>query len=482
MCRTVAAALVAALVISFSTLPDLRAAVTPDARAGEGITLGVGSSAFRVAGFTGEEAISAPPVFLIDLAPGEALTVPFEALIGQQATLSIVLSDGLTKEVTGVIAGVTERAAESETSLRVELVARLRLLDLNRQSRLFQDSTVPEILAQVLGQHGVVNSWSVAGMFTRRPMVIQYNESDFVFLSRLMEEEGISYFFPTRGGMEIGDSASSRPSLGSLRFVSRGQKDGAVIRTWNRTQNLRPGQFSLDDRILGAPDRDLEVTALIRETTVAGSLVHLLRTPLSSSFEIYDYPGAYAQKFDGVDAQIVIDEGKRVVALRAEEAATRAVEISGASSFPLTSGHTFLLGGHPNADGEYLVTSVRHQATSDRNGKTAYANTFTCIPSSVPFRPERATPRPVVAGVQVAIVTGPPGETVFTDKLGRVKVQFHWDRSAQSDENSSAWIRVAAVERGFLPEVGDEVIVGFEEGDPDRPIILGSLFNGADTE
>ena len=203
---------------------------------------------------------------------------------------------------------------------------------------------------------------------------------------------------------------------------------------------------------------------------------------MSTSFEVYDYPGAYAQRFDGVNASIVIDEGMRVVALRSEEAATRAVEISGTSTFPLTSGYTFLLGSHPNADGEYLVTSVHHQATADRNGRPAYSNTFTCIPSSVPFRPSRTTPRPVIAGFQIAVVTGPPGETVFTDGLGRVKVKFRWDRSPQSDGHSSAWIRVAAVERGFLPEIGDEVIVGFEEGDPDRPIILGSLFNGTDTE
>src|SRR4029079_17678941 len=151
----------------------------------------------------------------------------------------------------------------------------------------------------------------------------------------------------------------------------------------------------------------------------------------------------------------------------------------------LASGHKFALTGHPDADGEYVITAVTHSArprTARRRGLD-YANTFTCIPAGLPFRPARVTPRPRIAGLETAIVTGPAGATTYTDACGRVKVQFHWDREGKRDENSSCWVRVGALhagqETGFLavPSVGDEVIIAFLDGDPDRPIIAGSAYN-----
>ena len=144
-----------------------------------------------------------------------------------------------------------------------------------------------------------------------------------------------------------------------------------------------------------------------------------------------------------------------------------------------------MLNGHFNADGPYVLTRVQHTATEAKDGSRAleYHNTFTCIPAGLPFRPGRVTPRPVIHGAQTAVVTGPAGEEIFPDKYGRVKIQFHWDREGKKDENSSVWVRVGALhaglEQGFsvVPAVGDEVVVTFLHGDPDQPIIIGSVYN-----
>jgi type VI secretion system secreted protein VgrG len=157
----------------------------------------------------------------------------------------------------------------------------------------------------------------------------------------------------------------------------------------------------------------------------------------------------------------------------------------------LTGGSTFELVGHFDADGRYLLTGVEHSArlTADYHSGDPdpchYASSFTCIPAALPFRPQGATPRPFVQGTQTEVVVGPPGEEIFTDKYGRVKVQFRWDRHGQHDASSSCWIRVAQLAAGggfggmHIPRIGQEVVVAFEEGDPDQPIIVGSVYNPA---
>ena len=167
-----------------------------------------------------------------------------------------------------------------------------------------------------------------------------------------------------------------------------------------------------------------------------------------------------------------------------DEEALPSLMIEGASNCrQLTSGHRFALEQHPNGDGAYVITSVQHAIrVKDPNAGERglqYENRFTCIPEALPFRPPRVTPRPLIPGTQPAVVVGPPGEHIFTDKYGRVKVQFQWDRQG----DSSCWIRVAqplsGTDRGvfWLPEIDDEVIVAFEQGDPDRPYVLGAVFN-----
>jgi type VI secretion system secreted protein VgrG len=146
----------------------------------------------------------------------------------------------------------------------------------------------------------------------------------------------------------------------------------------------------------------------------------------------------------------------------------------------MTAGHAFALSQHFNADDRYALTSVEHtvRARSPAGGDVTYTNQFECIPVALPFRPSRSTPRPIIAGTQTAVVVGPAGEEIFTDKYGRVKVQFFWDREGKKDDKSSCWIRVAQPSVSgpiTIPRVGWEVVVAFEEGDPDRPIIVGSV-------
>jgi type VI secretion system secreted protein VgrG len=213
--------------------------------------------------------------------------------------------------------------------------------------------------------------------------------------------------------------------------------------------------------------------------------------------ELYDFPGEYAQRFDGIDPgggdraadlQKIFEDNKRTVGIRMQQEAAPALRSEATSNcHRLVAGYKFTLARHFNADGDYLLVSVQHTATMNayRSQQEAfsYTNRFACIPLSLPFRPLRVTPRPSVRGSQSAVVVGPAGEEIFTDKYGRVKVQFHWDREGKKNADSSCWIRVATHWAGkswggiHLPRIGQEVIVDFLEGDPDNPIIVGSVYN-----
>ena len=207
---------------------------------------------------------------------------------------------------------------------------------------------------------------------------------------------------------------------------------------WTKTQELRTGKHSLRDYHFTVPGDDFDVSAEIPATVPVGTVIHRLQTPLTRSLEVYDWPGEYAQRFDGLSpgtGAAILQEGKRTVAIRSQEEAARAIAIQGKSVVPsLTAGHKFTLAGHFNANGSYVITGVSHSARDPATGnnRSDYDNTFTCIPAALPFRPARTTPRPVVAGPQTAVVTGPPGSEIFMDRYGRVKVQFLWDREGRT--------------------------------------------------
>jgi type VI secretion system secreted protein VgrG len=277
-----------------------------------------------------------------------------------------------------------------------------------------------------------------------------------------------------------------------------GNREDLRIFAWEKIQELRSGKVTLWDHCFELPHKHLEADKTILDSVPVGEVTHKLKVGGNDKLEIYDYPGEYAQRFDGInkgggeqpsEVQKIYTDNKRTVGIRMEEEALPSLVIQGDSNVrQLVSGYKFTLDRHFNADGDYVVTSVVHTASSSdfrSNGRAGlqYRNHFTCIPLALPYRPQRTTPKPFVQGSQTAVVVGPAGEEIFTDKYSRVKVQFHWDRQGQNNLDSSCWVRVSTLWAGkqwgviHIPRIGHEVIVDFLEGDPDQPIITGSVYN-----
>ena len=311
---------------------------------------------------------------------------------------------------------------------------------------------------------------------------VQYRETDFNFISRTMEKYGVFYYFKFEDGKHtlVLDMKKNYPPCEEAEVayprVSGAQPAGDHVTTWEHDYEFVPGKWSHTDYNFETPSTSL-ITSAPRLPSVD--------VPQADKYEVYDYPGGYAAKPDGeADARV-----------RQEEKERQHNTVEGSSTCrTFTAGHKFTLTTHPDADvvseqgTSYVLTSVQHAASqpSDSTGAgdgASYSNHFTCITDSVQFRPDRITPWPVISGVQTAVVVGPAGDEIYTDKHGQVKVQFHWDREGKRDENSSCWIRVSQMWAGkgwgsvSTPRIGQEVIVEFLEGDPDQPIVLGSVYN-----
>jgi type VI secretion system secreted protein VgrG len=455
-----------------------------------GITTPLGSDVLLLAGFSGREAISELFDFQLDLAAANGTQVPFEALLGQPATVTLTLPSGAQRFFSGMISRFGQGARGPKvTSYRAELVPSFWLSTRRQTSRIFQQLSVPDILQRVLADIAV--EFRLDGTFEPRNYCVQYRESDFSFASRLMEEEGIYYFFEHDNGshhLVVGNSPRGNgdvPGPNSVVFdpTGAGRPNTGVVFQWERDQAVRSGLYALRDYNFQLPDDNLEEHASIVDSVPVGIVTHHLKLPVNEELEIYDYPGGYAKRFDGADVQNIDADGQRTVEIRMEQETVPSIEVSGAATAPqLTPGYGFTLQQHFNGNGRYVLTSVHHSAQAkslDGTGGVTYTNRFTCIPDALPYRPPRTTPQPTIPGTQTAFVVGPAGEETFTDQYGRVKVQFHWDREGKSDANSSCWIRVGMPPGVAFtpPPIGTEVIVAFEEGDPDRPIIVGTASN-----
>jgi type VI secretion system secreted protein VgrG len=357
-------------------------------------------------------------------------------------------------------------------------VPRLWELGQGRNCRIFQDMSAPEIVAKVLDEHRVAYQASFSETHAKRSFCVQYRESDLDFVSRLLEEEGIFYFFRHEQGahtMILGDVGQALLPLDDdarvpFRPPARMSAGAEHVEAFAVRREVRTRSVELKDFDYLRPALDLTQAA-----SSDGSADPLL---------VYDYPGRYG------DAPT----GKHRTRVRLEALRRGADTARGSGNVRrFSAGRTFELAEHPvhAFDGEYVILSVRHQgwqhelatgAATEAQRRT-YRNEFVCVPRTVPIRPERVTPRPVIAGPQTAVVVGPPGEEIHTDEHGRVKLRFHWDREGR-DDKSSCWIRVAQAWAGpgwgalYLPRVGHEVVVEFLEGDPDLPVVTGSVYNG----
>jgi type VI secretion system secreted protein VgrG len=470
------------------------------------ITTPLGKDVLLAIGLRGHETLSRLFTFQVDLLAEVEREIPFDRVVGQNATVELRLANGAIRYVNGMVRRFSQGARnEAFVRFRAELAPDLWRLAKVVRSRIFQHVSVPDILRQVLS--GLDVAYEVRGTYYERDFCVQYRESDFQFVSRLMEEEGIFYFFKHTDGrhqMVITDVADQHPSVPGqsdviYEEVAGGEREEMRVTAWEKTQELRSGKYTLWDHCFELPGKHLEAQETILGSVTVGKATHKLAIGGNEQLEIYDYPGGYAQRFDGVgrsgeprpqDLQNLFRDKDRVAKVRIEEEEAGSLEIAGASNCGhFTVGHSFVLQRHFNADDQYVITSVEHDAHFDGNYRSdealpfLYENRFTCRPVTLPFRASRTTDKPAIAGVQTATVVGHRGEPVLCDKYGRVKVQFHWDREGKHDGDSSCWLRVAQPWAGkgwgafFWPRVGHEVVVAFEEGDPDRPIVVGSVYN-----
>ncbi|HAF13947.1 MAG TPA: type VI secretion system tip protein VgrG [Blastocatellia bacterium] len=477
------------------------------------VTTPLGKDVLLLIGLAGREAISQLFNFHLDLLAEDSSKVKFEELLGHKITVTFKLPNDRERYFSGICNRVSQ-GGRSEgdifTSYRMEVVPAFWLLSKRAQSRIFQHITVPDILKKVLT--GLDVSFEIQGTFHPRDFCVQYRESDFDFASRLMEEEGIFYFFKhTADGhkMVVANTPDSHPKFGEKSEAKiiyeeafGGRREEERILSWEKTQELRSGKYTLWDHCFELPHKHLEAEVEILDAVQAGTVSQKLRVGGNDRLELYDYPGAYAQRFDGVnksggdqaaDLSKIFEDNKRTTKIRMQAETVPGLVLQGTSNCRhLVTGYQFTLERHFDADGDYVLTAIMHSARltgtdyrSGDEGEFDYENRFTCIPFSdvLPFRPAQVTVKPTVKGTQTAVVVGPPGEEIFTDKYGRVKVQFHWDREGKNNADSSCWVRVAQLWAGkrwgtsFWPRIGQEVIVDFLEGDPDQPIIVGSVYN-----
>ena len=448
------------------------------------IETSLGKDVVFLTGFNGHEGISRLFSFELSMV-SENHALSFDAIIGTNVTVSVFLSDGNQRYFHGIIASFSQGRSGGEqgsdtrfSSYRATMVPWLWLLSKSADSRIFQNLSIPEIVEKVFQKRGFQDfSLRLQGSYEKRTYCVQYRETDFNFVSRLLEEEGIFYFFEHKKGkhtLVIADNSGEnkpcpRQESASYHASERDVYEEDAITSLEMTKQITAGAYTLKDFNFTIPGADLKVEVSGKGTLGPGKR------------EIYDYPGLYEKK----------TKGSSLADIRMEEVEVQVTRISGSSSCrAFTSGYRFKLKGHFRSDlnnKEYVLVSVTHQA-SDGDGVAtgaAYSNNFECIPHTVPFRPLRITPKPLVQGSQTAIVVGPQGEEIYTDEHGRIKVQFHWDREGKTDDKSSCWIRVSQSWAGNgwggmqIPRINQEVIVDFLEGDPDQPIITGCVYNGA---
>jgi type VI secretion system secreted protein VgrG len=464
----------------------------------------LGKDKLLLVGLNGHEGISQLFSFQVEVLAEIATEIAFDKLLGQKATIEVEPSTGKKRYFNGIVNRIME--GEQGSIFReytLEVVPQFWLLTRQARSRIFQHITVPDILKKLF--EGLDTSFELQGNFSERDYCVQYRESDFNFACRLMEEEGVFYFFKhDQGGhkMVVANSPTSHPevpiaSTVIYETIEGGTREESRVHSWIKMQELRSGKYTLWDHSFELPHKHLEASKTTLDSVAVGTVSHKLNVANNQKLELYDFPGEYAQRFDGVNAsggdqasvlQKVFEDNKRTVEIRMQEETVPAVLIQGSSQCgQFTSGHKFNLQRHFNADGSYVLATVLHSCRQDNyrsSGSTfSYNNSFTCLPMALPFRPPRTAAKPTIPGTQTAVVVGPSGKELFTDKYGRVKVQFHWDREGKNDADSSCWIRVGQVWAGkrwgasFWPRIGQEVIVDFLEGDPDQPIIVGGVYN-----
>ncbi|MDL5591755.1 type VI secretion system tip protein TssI/VgrG [Bacillus subtilis] len=469
---------------------------------------------FKVLAFTGHEALNQPFRFDIELV-SERSRLDLESLLHKPAFLAFTPDGrGVHGQVFGIAVG---EIGNRLTHYHLTLVPRLAYLALRHNQRIFQHLSVPQIIGQVLEDHGILADAYRFRLGPKAPpprdYCTQYDESDLHFISRLCEEEGLHFHFehqPDGHLLVFGEDASAFPKLGRpvAYLANTGQvADEPVIKRFGLRMEARTLRVTRRDYFFEKPRLLMEAAHTPQDDLPQPDL------------EDYDYPGRFTDR----------DRGRHL-ARQAQERHRRDYRLAdGDSDEPrLVSGHLLSLSDHPKQEWNdlWLITALHHEgkqpqvleefasidgmvksakgtllgaaqkalgvslpstsepASPDSDFKQGYRNRFQAIPWDVPARPDLKHPKPRVLGSQTAVVTGPQGEEIHCDRHGRIKVQFHWDREGQADEHTSCWLRVASSWAGnaygaiAIPRIGMEVLVTFLEGDPDQPLVTGCLYHG----
>jgi type VI secretion system secreted protein VgrG len=438
----------------------------------------LGKDVLLLRGFGGQEVISQLFTFNLDLLSEVDPAIRFDDIVGKNVTISVQHSAG-TRYINGIVRRFSQGAGDTGmASYRAEVVPWLWLLTQTADCRIFQNMAVPDIISKIFRDLGFTDfKLNLVKSYEPREYCVQYRESDFNFVSRLMEQYGIFYFFEHANGkhtLVLADAPNAHPLCVAAPVMYQGTVGAItpedVVTQLIKQQEIRPGKYSLADYNFETPSTELGV-----------SVDSVFPAPPGPKLEVFDYPGEYPKR----------QQGDALAKLRIEEEESQRSVVQGSGGCrQFAAGYKFSLKGHARSDVDaaYTLVWVTHAAQehgygSEGHGGFSYANSFACIPASVPFRAPRVTPRPFVQGTQTAEVVGPKGEEIYTDKYGRVKVQFHWDREGKKDENSSCWIRVSHPWAGknwgsiAIPRIGQEVVVDFLEGDPDQPIVIGRVYN-----
>lgn len=446
----------------------------------------LGPDVFTLIEFSGHEHLSRISEFALRL-KSKRPDIVADKMLGQNVTVRIELAKGRQRYFNGYVtrwAGVTEirdsiLGAKETKAYVYEATVHPWLWFLTRQanSRIFQNKTVPQIVEEVFKAHGGLASFknSTTASYPTWEFCCQYRETDFNFVNRLLEQEGIYYFVEHDNGKHtvtlVDNSSTHKPYPGydEIRFDEEDRGDVELVRHWHSQHEIQPGRYVVNDYNPLTPRTRLEAFA---------------EKPVShpyGTFEFYDHPAEYDKPADG----------QHYARVRIDEFHTQYQSFTGSGNVRgFQPGCVYKLTRHPVApfNDKHLVVGATYSASGNAEtsgGGTGFefSSSVSAIPNKQQYRPPRTTPKPLAQGPQTAVVVGPAGEEIHTDAHGRVKVQFRWDRYGRADQDSSCWIRVAQQWAGngygalALPRIGQEVVVDFLEGDPDWPLITGSVYN-----
>ncbi|AZF13710.1 type VI secretion system Vgr family protein [Pseudomonas sp. R3-18-08] len=436
--------------------------------------------------FSGEEGLSILFEYELQLLSNDA-TIELKKLIGKKVSMGITLADGSTKVISGHCSHFNHVGANAGVANYVaKVVPWLWILSRRRDSRIFHDKTVEDIVKEVFAYYLSLANHEFRLNRPLKPIsyCTQYQESDLNFVLRLLQQEGLFFNFEhSQDGhrMIIFDDsldAAPLPNQPTIRFhtASVTEEDDSITE-WSSQRTFHSTRLSLKSFDYKQPNFSNQVQ--LQTVSKQGDV---------GQYEIFEYEGLYGYS----DPQ----HGEQIARNRLEAMEVQGKTFQGKSNCrAMQPGYYFELTQHYDHDSgavedrQFLLLSVKQFGRNNYSGsgEAFYQNQFICIRRKIPFKPPMSTPRAVISGPQTAIVVGPKGEEIYTDELGRVKVQFHWDRYGEHNDKSSCWVRVAqtGASGGFgsiqIPRVGDEVVVVFLDGNPDRPLVMGSLYNSQNT-